>query len=266
MLQQGALLQDRYKIEHLIQQGGDHRLYRANDEHLEKTVIIKETFFRTESFIKQFEFEARLLTNLWHSALPVVTDYFIEPLAQYLVMEYIAGESLSSYLARQPEQRIDEATALRIVAPLLDALEYLHSCDPPIIHRDIQPANIYMSEHNKVYLMNFSIAKAYSPDKQTAIGAESVTPGYSPIEQYGFGRTDARSDLYALGATLYTMLSGTKPPVAVHRLGRVLLKPIRTLNPSVSTDLAAVITRLLAIQSQDRYPDVASLRHDLLQD
>lgn len=263
MLTPGTTLQNRYIIEQVLERGGDYLVYLGQDQRLNKTVSIKETFFQAESFLKQFEFEARLLANLKHPVLPVVTDYFLEPDGQYLVMEYIPGISLHAYLAEQTEHSMSERMVLLFLAPLLDALEYLHAYDPPIIHRNIHPEHIWLGKNGRVYLTNFSVSKAYDAHKETSIGAESVAPGYSPIEQYGGGSTDARSDLYALGATIYTMLSGKKPPPATQRIAVDRLQPLRELNPTISTRLEAVVARLMAPQAEDRYQDIASLRQDL---
>lgn len=264
MLTTGSVLQDRYEIEQLLGQGGFGAVYRARDNRLMQSVAIKETFDHAPGAEHQFEFEARLLASLRHPALPAVSDHFVEQSAQYLVMEYVPGESLSAYLARQPERRLSEPEALRIIAPLLDALEYMHSHAPPIIHRDIKPDNIRISPEGAVYLVDFGLAKAYDPATKTTIGARAVTPGFSPLEQYGAGSTDACSDLYALGATLYTMLGGTEVPEAPQRALQDTLQPLRQVNPMVSPHMEAITMRLLAMRPEDRYPHVTALRQDLL--
>jgi serine/threonine protein kinase len=263
MLEPGTVLQNRYAVASVLARSAEHIVYLAHDQRLSKDVEIKETFFQAASFVKQFEFEAQLLARLKHSALPVVSDYFIEPAGQYLVLEHIPGVNLSTYLAVQPEQRLGERAMRLFIAPLLDALEYLHTFDPPIIHRNVHPDNVLLGNNGKVYLTNFSTAKAYTPNEQTSIGAESVTRGFSPIEQYGGGSTDARSDLYALRATIYVMLSGQTPPPALKRMPVDKLAPLPTLNPDVSQPVWGIVSRLMAPQPEDRYQDIASLRRDL---
>lgn len=258
-----TILQGRYELEQLLGQGGFGAVYRAYDRRLQTTVAIKETFDHSSEAAQQFEFEARLLAGLRHPALPAVTDYFMEQDGQYLVMGYVPGEDLSSHLAHQPQGRMQVAAIMPILAPLLDALEYMHSHVPPIIHRDIKPDNIRITPEGQVFLVDFGLAKAYNPGLKTTAGARAVTPGFAPLEQYGMGTTDVRSDLYALGATLYTLLSGTEVPEAPQRALQDTLLPLRRHNPDVPTQLEAVVMRLLAMQPADRYPDVATLRRDL---
>ena len=155
---------------------------------------------------RQFEREAKLLAGLRHPNLPRVIDHFIVPdQGQYLVMDYVEGKSLAALLAERGRP-LDEAEVLPWIRQVADALEYLHTRTPPIIHRDIKPQNIIVAADGRAMLVDFGISKAYDPTLKTTRGARAVTPGYSPPEQYGLGTTDARSDVYALGATLYTCL------------------------------------------------------------
>jgi serine/threonine protein kinase len=266
MLIPGSILQHRYDIEQLLGHGGFGAVYRAYDRRLAKNVAIKEVFDHSTGAERQFEFEAQLLAALRHPALPTVIDHFVEASGHYLVMEYIAGEHLGQYLARQPHGLLNESEGLAIIAPILDALAYLHSRTPPIIHRDIKPENIRISPEAAVFLVDFGLAKAYDPMLKTASGARAVTPGFSPLEQYGNGVTDARSDLYALGATLYTILGGAYVPEAIARAMDAPLPPLRTLNATVSPRIEAITTRLLAMRPEERYPNVAALRQALEQD
>ncbi len=263
MLQPGTLLHDRYEIQQELEHSSETTRYLAHDQHLDKLVIVKELGFQSDSFVKQFAFEARLLSSLNHAALPHVTDYFQTAEGHYLITEHISGMTLHDYLAKQADGRVNERTMLLIMLPVLDALEYLHNQQPPIIHRDVRPDNIYLGDHGKVYLVNFSFAKVDRPGVVTSIGAESVVPGFSPIEQYHNGSTDARSDLYALGATMYLMVTGKQPPTAIERVLNDTLQPPRDLNPELSPAIASILQRLLAPQAQNRYPDVASFRQDI---
>jgi Serine/threonine protein kinase len=241
-----TILQQRYQLETLLGQGGFGAVYRAHDQRLQQTVAIKETIDHTPDRVRQFEYEAHLLAGLRHPALPAVIDHFVENGNHYLVMQYIPGETLSAYLERQPRRRLNEGEALRIVTPLLAALDYMHQRTPPIIHRDIKPDNIRLHPEGSIYLVDFGLAKIYNPALPTTTGARAVTAGFSPLEQYGVGSTDARSDLYALGATLYTMLSGEAVLEAPQRALNDTLLPLRHVNPSISPRMEALVMRLLA--------------------
>jgi predicted Ser/Thr protein kinase len=250
---------NRYQIEDLLGQGGFGAVYLARHIHLGTTVAIKET---VSSSPEQFKREAKLLANLQHPALPAVTDYFDEAESYYLVMKYVEGEDLDDHVAGQPKRRLSEAEALRLITPILDALEYLHSQNPPIIHRDIKPNNIRITPDGRLYLVDFGLAKPYNPAATSTISPPAVTPGFSPLEQYN-DKTEPRSDLYALGATLYYMLTGTKPPDAPDRVKKDTLVPLRRLNPSVSVMIEEMVNRLLSIQPEDRYKRIEDVRRDL---
>lgn len=259
----GKTLQERYEMEQLLGQGGFGAVYRAVDQRLGRTVAIKETFFTESDFVRQFRREAELLADLRHPSLTSVNDYFSEGGNYYLVMEYIPGQDLGEYLALQPQGYLSQSDALRIIAPVVDALVYLHSRNPPIIHRDIKPGNIRLTPDGDVYLVDFGLAKAYDPGQRTTIGARALTPGFAPLEQYGGSVTDSRSDLYALGATIYVMLTSKKPPEAPARMLKDTLVPITSINPTVVPQVEAIINRLLAMRAEDRYPTASALRQDL---
>jgi serine/threonine-protein kinase len=143
---------------------------------------------------------------------------------------------------------------------ICDALIYLHSRRPPIIHRDVKPANIRLTPTGKAMLVDFGVAKRYSPDIKTTEGARAVTPGYSPIEQYGQSKTDLRADIYSLGATLYTLLTANRPPESIDLItGKPLSSP-RQLNPAISPALERVILRAMELNAVNRYETVAQLR------
>jgi len=266
MLKIGDILEERYEIRSVLGKGGYGTVYEVYHRNLQRPCAIKELLHRGDpDFLNGFEQEARLLAGLNHPALPKVTDSFIEGDGFYFVMEYVPGEDLGAYILRQQNSMIeDEADALRLIAPVLDALEYLHSHLPSIIHRDIKPANIRVTLAGAVYLVDFGIAKLYDPSSRTSTSARAVTPGYSPLEQYqGGGTTDPSSDIYALGATLYYMLTGVVPPDAVQRIRLDSLVPITKLNHNTSLNLAAVISRMMALYQDHRIQDIPSLRQAL---
>ena len=144
-----------------------------------------------------------------------------------------------------------------------DALAYLHAQQPPVIHRDIKPANIRVTPEGKAMLVDFGIAKVYQPKLKTTLGARAFTPGFSPYEQYGSGVTDVRTDLYALGATLYTLLTGQDPPESLQRVVRDPLKPANQVNPAVSREMADIAWRALQMDPEQRYQRASDFKKAL---
>jgi serine/threonine protein kinase len=212
LLGQGEILQGRYRVLKVLGCGGMGAVYFAEDLRLgNRPVAVKENFDTSPEAAAQFRVEAEILATLRHPNLPQVFDYFIEPRTgkQYLVMDYIAGEDLEDIVEKRGP--LDERSALRIMFQVFDAVDYLHRQNPPIIHRDIKPSNIKVQPDGTAILVDFGIAKRYLPGRDTVGAAAAVTPGYSPPEQYGQGITDQRSDIYALGATLYFALDRTSP-------------------------------------------------------
>src|SRR5581483_5738832 len=183
--------------------GGMGAVYKAWDLRLSgHFVAVKENFETSQVAQSQFQTEAILLANLDHPMLPRVTDHFIEPSGrQYLVMDYVEGQDLDQMVnGRGP---VNESQAIVWMTQILNALEYLHTQPRPIIHRDIKPANIKIRPDGRAMLVDFGIAKVHTIGQQTVAGALAYSPGFSPLEQYGYGSTDARSDIYSVGATLY---------------------------------------------------------------
>jgi serine/threonine protein kinase len=260
------LLQNRYVIEKELGRGGFGAVYQAQDMRLRKTVALKEIHhhhINDAALVRKFKEEAFLMARLSHPSLPNISDYFEENNSFYLVMEFVPGGSLDEYLAQQPERRVDEDTAGNIVMPVLDALEYLHTHNPPIIHRDIKPGNIRLTPNGRICLVDFGLAKAYDSNRPTTVIA--LTPGFAPYEQYaGDMRTDQRSDIYSLGATLYYMLSGgVVPQEAPSRLYSDTLPPLSKHNKSLSLPMQMVISKMLAVRPDNRYQNIAELRQAL---
>ena len=255
-----TLLADRYCILAELGRGGMGAVYQARDESLGVEVAIKENLFVSPDFADAFEREARLLASLRHASLPRVTDHFVlRGQGQYLVMDFIAGEDLRQRLLRNGKP-LPEDEVVRWARHILDALKYLHVRDKPIIHRDIKPANIKLTADGRAVLVDFGLAKIHDAARDTATGMKALTPGFSPPEQYGAGRTGPRSDIYALGATLYNLMAGQSPEDALQRaLGQVTLIPLEALNPQVSPRLSAVVERCLAIKPEHRYADAAEV-------
>jgi serine/threonine protein kinase len=263
ILERGALLNNRYRIVEILGQGGMGSVYRAVDENLGVEVAVKDNLFTTEEYARQFHREAIILANLRHPNLPRVTDHFIiENQGQYLVMDYIEGEDL-----RQRMDRIgllsDEEVIL-IGSAICDALEYLSTRNPPVIHRDIKPGNVKISPHGQIFLVDFGLAKVLMDSQSTTTGARAMTPGYSPPEQYGTARTDHRSDIFSLGATLYAALTGSIPEDALARaMDQADLTPVRRLNQRVSRRLATVIEKSLSVYPDERYQSAEEFKQAL---
>jgi serine/threonine protein kinase len=274
-----TILQNRYRVVELIGLGGVGAVYLTEDLHLrEKQFALKEVQYSPDAdpeaqqqLREQFHREAIALANLDHPNLPKVTDYFSEDGRDYLVMDYVAGPNLKEVLdeARARGHNLSERQVLDWTAEICDALTYLHGQDPPIIHRDVKPANVKLTPDNVVKLVDFGLVKFFDvSDPRTITLMHAVgTPTYAPLEQYGAGtgRTDVRSDIYALGATLYHLLAGRSPVNAQHRfLEPEILPSVRSLNPRVSALTEYLIFKAMAIRPDERYQSVTELTRDLM--
>ena len=262
----GHIINQRYRIVKTITQGGFGRLYRAWDLSLKRPVALKQNLDDTQVGREQFETEALILADLHHPNLARVTDYFYAPdVGQFLVMDYVEGEDLQSMIDRSGP--LSEEQAVVWINQVCDALVYIHNQKPPIIHRDIKPANIRITPAGRAMLVDFGIAKSYSPDKVTVTGARAVTPGYAPVEQYGSARTDARSDIYAVGATLYALLTGKEPPESINLVSGANLPRLRSINVHISPSIDEAVHVAMALQPADRFQNVpafqAALSHQV---
>lgn len=264
-IEPGDLLQQRYRILSILGQGGMGAVYCAMDEHLGVMVAVKENLFLSEEYTRQFRREATILANLRHPNLPHVRDHFlIENQGQYLVMDYIDGEDLRERMERIG--KLPDEEIVRIGAAICDALTYLHTRVPPVIHRDIKPGNIKITAEGQIALVDFGLAKIFEDNQETTTGARAMTPGYSPPEQYGTARTDPRSDIYSLGATLYAAAADKIPEDGLARTtGYATLTEIRKLNPRISRQLAQVIQKALELQPADRYQSAEEFKLALLE-
>ena len=202
-------------------------------------IALKENLFTTEEYARQFRLEATILASLRQPNLPRVSDHFvIEQQGQYLVMDYIEGEDLRQRMDRLGQ--LPEQEVIVVGVAICDALMYMHSRKPMVLHRDIKPGNVRITPTGHIFLVDFGLAKIVQGRETTSTGARAMTPGYSPPEQYGTARTDHRSDVYSLGATLYSALTDQLPEDALARaMGQAKLTPIIKHNPRVSQNLAA---------------------------
>jgi len=271
MLTEGTFLQSRYRIIRQLGQGGMGAVYEAVDERLDTTVALKETLFTDEKLRKQFEREARLLARLHHPALPRVSDHFTESEGQFLVMQYIAGQDLSEMLIAR-NSPFSEAEVTRWADQLCDALDYLHTQDPQIIHRDIKPQNLKLTARGQIVLLDFGLAKGSAGQLTAVTTSASIfgyTPNYAPLEQVQGKGTDARSDLYALGATLYHLVTNVKPPDALSRASAIVngqddpLLPANEVCPEVGVALANVLAKSMSQKRDDRFANASDMRRAL---
>jgi serine/threonine protein kinase len=272
MIAPDTLLQNRYLVVSQIGQGGMGAVYIATDQRFGSTVALKETFFDDPSLRKAFEREARLLNHLRHPALPRVSDHFMEEEGQFLVMEYIAGDDLAEKL-RERGSAFPLNEVLNWADQLLDALDYLHTQEPPVIHRDIKPQNLKLTPRNHIVLLDFGLAKgtpAMQMSKVTATGSVfGYSRHYAPLEQIQGTGTDPRSDLYSLAATLYHLMTGTTPPDALTRATAVIngqddpLRPANEVHAQVTPAVAEVISKAMAQNASQRPQTAAAMRESL---
>ncbi|HLZ56322.1 MAG TPA: serine/threonine-protein kinase, partial [Ktedonosporobacter sp.] len=213
----GSRLAGRYRILAALGEGGFGTVYKARDEKQRgKLVAIKvismvalnarEKIDATDSFNR----EIMILSTLKHKALPRIHGHFTDPERWYVVMDYIEGQTLEETLPQVPEGRLPVEQVIEIGLALCDVLSYLHSQNPPIIFRDVKPGNIMLTPSGKVYLIDFGIARRYRMG-QVRDTANLGSPGYAAPEQYGGMQSMDRTDIYGLGATLQTLLTGKEP-------------------------------------------------------
>lgn len=274
-----TILRERYEIVELVGRGGMGATYRAQDLRLKgRYCAVKEAIPNPDATPdelkqsrEQFYEEASTLARLDHPNLPKVSDYFSEDDRDYLVMDFVPGDDLKQMLADALRQGhpLSERQVLSWAEQLCDALEYMHTQDPPVLHRDIKPSNIKITPAGNVKLVDFGLVKVLAPDDQRTVTVVQGrgTVQYTPLEQYGgdTGHTDARSDIYSLGATLYHLLTGEPPLDAKQRfLKPTSLAPPRSLNAEISPQTERTILWCLAMHPDERPASIAKLRAQLL--
>lgn len=264
---EGTVLRGRYHLTNIVGQGGMGSVYRAEDLRLPgRLCAVKEvpldahlsSELRAQA-AAQFLQEASILAQLDHPNLPKVSDYFSEAGRDYLVMDFVPGKDLKHLLdeSRAQGELLTEQTVLAWGAQIIDALKYLHRQEPPVVHRDIKPANIKLTPDHRIKLVDFGLVKLLAADDLRTI---TVVQGrgtalYTPLEQYGgdSGHTDVRTDVYALGATFYHLLTDFPPPDAKSRfLNPRLLKPPRQINPRISANVSDAIMWAMEMHPDDR--------------
>lgn len=271
----GTLLGKRYRIEEMIGSGGYASVYRAIDQDFGYERAIKEVSDVDAPVRKQFQLEAELLINSKHPNIPHGYALIEDRGKLYLIMEYIRGKDLEELLNESLVQRgrpLDEATVIRWMIDICSALVEIHAHRIPIIHRDIKPANIKITPEGRPVLIDFGLAKLQRAGSPTMTAAQGVSPGFAPPEQYmAKGRTDARTDIYGLGATLFACLTGKDPAEAPARLlaqtgigtGGSTLVPPKRINPRISEGTNKTILRALELSPMTRQQTARQLRDEL---
>lgn len=254
----GTVIDGKYEILREIGRGGMSVVYLAMDTHLNKQWAVKEIRKRgngknDEIIVNSLLAEANMMKKLDHPALPRIVDIIDNGVTIYVVMDYIEGESLDKILKEygaQPEELV-----ISWAKQLCDALSYLHSRKPPIIYRDMKPANVMLKPEGNIKIIDFGIAREY---KELSLADTTVlgTKGYAPPEQYS-GQTDPRSDIYALGMTMHHLLTGIDP-----RTGEMHM-PVRRWNPELSEGIEIIIEKCVEPAAENRYQSCADLLYDL---
>lgn len=268
------MIQNRYLVVHLIGKGGMGEVYLAVDQRLGSAVALKRTSFAEDQMLAAaFEREAKILARLRHPVLPKVSDHFAENGEQYLVMEHISGDDLSKRLETAGKP-FPVSWVMFWADQLLDALSYLHSHEPPIIHRDIKPQNLKLTDDNHIVLLDFGLSKdtAYSSVVSKSGTSGSVvgyTPHFAPMEQIRGTGTNQRSDLYSLSATLYQLTTDVVPVDALSRADSMLsgepdpIKALSDINPEISPAVSNVILKGLEVSQEKRFATASEMQKSL---
>lgn len=256
----GQAIQDgRYVLIEKLGEGGMGRIYLAKDTKMDSKVVIKEllpifiTHAEREYLEKRFREEAKILFRLDYRGLPKVIDFFCEDKKMYIVMQYIEGENLMQVVKKRPNQVITTDECLQWITRLLDIVDYLHSQEPPIIHRDIKPKNIMINNRGELYLVDFGLARTLS--SMTKTNTSVGTFGYSSPEHYS-GKFELSSDIYSLGATFHHLLSGDDPQ---HR-DTFEYPPLSKYIPDFPPGLQKIFDRMLNMKKSGRFPTIKDLK------
>jgi len=257
----GFVLEKRYRVTEYVTSGGMAHIYRVEDGRLRNFYCLKEMMdnFRLpeekEEAVHRFKREAEILAKLKHPSIPRIIDHFVENGKYYLVMEYIEGDDLETLLLRQPDGRFSQEEVELWLSQILNVLEYIHNLTPPVIYRDVKPSNMLKGDNNRIYLVDFGIARIFAPKRKgTLIG----TPGYASPEQYK-GQVDIRSDIYSLGASLHHMVTGKDPREDVP----FNFPPVKSLNPDIDDHLSSIIEKALSYKVEERFSNVEEMRKAL---
>jgi tRNA A-37 threonylcarbamoyl transferase component Bud32 len=270
-LDEGTVLNNRYEIVRKIGGGGMGAVYLASDKNLGGVLrAVKEMVqsyiedAQQEKAVNDFKRESLLLTSLDHQSIPTIYDYFFDEKEArfYLVMKYISGGDLSSRLRSAPEGRINETDVAKWALQIADVLDYLHNRQPPIVYRDLKPANIMVDGNSgRVMLIDFGIARWVNKEEKgvTAVG----TMGYAPPELFS-GNVEPRSDIYSLGSTMFHLLTGADPqsnPLLIFDFQKHP-RP-RQINPQLSDQMERILMRAVEYNADKRFASAAEMRQAL---
>lgn len=258
---------ERYVVEGLLGKGEMGAVYLVRDRHIKGQTpalfALKEVINPDKQDRERFAFEGDVLKRLQHRALPRVYHVFENDNLKraYIVMDYIKGRNLEDLRGEQPYERFSLPLVLALLSPIVEAVIYLHTQDPPIVHRDIKPANIIVPiGADEAMLVDFGSAKEYVSSNHATVRAR-YSPGFAAPEQYA-GGSSPRTDIYGLGATLYTLLTGIEPPAAPTRVSKAWgdrpdpLKSVHQLNSGIPQAVAGILQRAMSISSADRFASV----------
>jgi serine/threonine protein kinase len=264
ILEVGSTVHNRYIIERLLGKGGFGAVYLVRDKRVRGNVFaLKEIIDPEKKELENFMFEGSILAKLDHPALPRVYRTFEDHKNHraYMLMDYVEGPNLEVLRKKQQDRRFSVSRTLKIMAPIIEAVGYLHHQQPPIIHRDIKPANIIVSEsEDNSVLVDFGVAKEYDKDSTTSI-VRRCSPGYAAPEQYARG-TDVRTDVYALASTCYTLLTGQIAADALDRMTSIgsqqddPLVPVKELVPTAPQHISDAISKAMSINKNVRFATV----------
>ena len=264
MLSLQTIVRDRYCINHIINKGNTSIIYQAEDQYLETTVAIKHCTPGSDLSHAILEHEAHLLISLDHPMIPEIHDFFATREGLFLVMELVPGPDLAKRLLYN-QAPFSFSIVHHWATQLCDVLEYLHQRHPPLIHNDIKPQNIKLSSKGHIVLLDFDHARSGKVSTQGCTRGHTLP--YAPLEQIYGETTDYRSDLYALAATLYDLMTGIKPPNALSRLSALVegkddpLYPIHLSNPLIHPTIDTTLRKALTLHPNNRTTDIATIRH-----
>lgn len=267
MAEEGALIGGRYRILTQIGEGGMSRAYLALDSVLNKQWAAKEIKrvdddVQRELIVQSLITESNMIKRFDHPAIPRIVDIVDEDGTLFVIMDYVEGRTLEEILKLEGPQAEDDVVDWAV--QLCDVLDYLHTRTPPVIYRDMKPSNVMLKPNGLVQLIDFGIAREYREDgsEVSAAMGDTVqlgTRGFAPPEQYGgSGQTDARTDVYALGATLYYLITGKSPAEPPYTI-----LPVRQVAPEVSPGFERIIAKATQSDPADRYQGCAEMAYDL---
>ncbi|MBX3292825.1 MAG: protein kinase [Acidobacteria bacterium] len=268
-----TMIQNRYLVVHQIGKGGMGEVYLAVDQRLGSAVAIKRmTLIGDDVMAAAFEREAKVLGRLRHPVLPKVIDHFVDANGQFLVMEHISGDDLAKRLETAGKP-FPLSWVMFWSDQLLDGLNYLHSHEPPIIHRDIKPQNLKLTDENHIVLLDFGLSKDFDTGKgDSPVNSASVSgysPAFAPMEQIRGSGTNARSDIYSFAASFYQLLANAIPTDALARADAMLggagdpVIPLHVANPQVPEGVSAVFMKALSVRQDERYATAAEMQREL---